>query len=260
MATWLKQSTAVEVKVGPFVDSTDGVTAETALTITQAEVLLAKNAGDWTQKTEATSLVHESNGWYRCLLDTTDTNTLGILLLQIAESGALPVWAEYHVLAANVYDALLGGGDILDVSVIQWLGTAAATPTVAGVPKVDVTHNAGTAITAAAGIQEAKIASIANGAITAASIATDAIDADALAADALTEIFNKVLTTALTEAYAADGAAPTLAQFMFMLWSALAEFAIAGTTITAKKLDGATTAMTFTLDSSTSPTSRTRAT
>lgn len=70
----------------------------------------------------------------------------------------------------------------------------------------------------------------------------------------------QILTTALTEAYAADGAAPTLAQFMFQLWSALSEFAVAGTTITAKKLDGTTTAMTFTLDDGTNPTSRTRAT
>lgn len=147
-----------------------------------------------------------------------------------------------------------------EVDVTHWLGTAAATPTVAGVPEVDITHIGGTAVTAAAGIPEVKVASIANGAVTAAAVATDAIDADALAADALTEIFNKVLTTALTEAYAADGAAPTLAQFMFMLWSALAEFSISTTTITAKKLDGSTTAMTFTLDSATNPTSRTRAT
>jgi hypothetical protein len=32
-----------------------------------------------------------------------------------------------------------------DVNVVKWLGTAAATPTVAGVPEVDVTHLLGTA-------------------------------------------------------------------------------------------------------------------
>lgn len=69
-----------------------------------------------------------------------------------------------------------------------------------------------------------------------------------------------VFTTALTEAYAADGAAFTGAQALYMIWSALSEFAIAGTTITAKKLDGSATAMTFTLDDGTNPTSRTRAT
>jgi hypothetical protein len=47
----------------------------------------------------------------------------------------------------------------------------------AGVPKVDVSHNAGTAITSASGIQEVKVASIAANAITATSIASDAITA-----------------------------------------------------------------------------------
>jgi len=68
-----------------------------------------------------------------------------------------------------------------------------------------------------------------------------------------------VWTTALTESYAADGAAPTPAQLLFMLLSVVAEFSISGTTITCKKLDGSTTAMTFTLDDATNPTSRARA-
>jgi hypothetical protein len=50
------------------------------------------------------------------------------------------------VLPANVYDSLVSTGDVLDVSVTQWLGTAAATPTVAGVPEMDVTHWNGTAV------------------------------------------------------------------------------------------------------------------
>lgn len=71
---------------------------------------------------------------------------------------------------------------------------------------------------------------------------------------------NDILTTALTEAYAADGSPATLSQLLYMLWSSLSEFGISGTTITAKKLDGSTTSMTFTLDDDASPTSRTRAT
>ncbi len=67
-------------------------------------------------------------------------------------------------------------------------------------------------------------------------------------------------TTALTEAYAADGATFTPAQAMYMIWSALSEFSISSTTITSKKLDGSTTAMTHTLDDASTPTSRTRAT
>ena len=43
---WLKQSTAVTVKIGPFVDEDDGKTAETGLTVSQADVRLSKNGGN----------------------------------------------------------------------------------------------------------------------------------------------------------------------------------------------------------------------
>jgi hypothetical protein len=82
------------------------------------------------------------------------------------------------------------------------------------------------------------------------------IDATGMEAGAI----DAILTRQMTEAYAADGAAPTLAQALFEIMQCLTEFAISGTTITVKKRDGTTTAMTFTLDSATVPTSRTRAT
>src|SRR3990172_8389571 len=65
---------------------------------------------------------------------------------------------------------------------------------------------------------------------------------------------------ALTEAYAADGAAPTVAQALFAIQQFLQERVVSGTTVTVKKLNGTTTAMTFTLDDATTPTSITRAT
>ena len=74
------------------------------------------------------------------------------------------------------------------------------------------------------------------------------------------DITEDILTTQMTEAYAADGVAPTLAQAIFAILQQAGEFAISGTTITVKKLDGSTTAMTFTVNDSTNPTSRTRAT
>lgn len=145
---WLKQSTAVDVGFGPFLDDTDGKTAESALTITQPDIRLKKNGGAWAQKNAAQTLTHEENGWYEVSLDATDTDTLGCLLVAVHEAGALPVWREFQVVAANVYDSIIGGGDVLDVSVTQWLGTAAATPTVAGVPEVDITHVLGDATSA----------------------------------------------------------------------------------------------------------------
>ena len=57
-------------------------------------------------------------------LDATDTGTLGLLRLAVFESGALPVWEDFMVVTANVYDSLFST-DVLDVSVTQVNGTAA---------------------------------------------------------------------------------------------------------------------------------------
>lgn len=114
---FLRQSTSVDVPIGPFTDSTDGVTAETALTITQPDIRLKKNGGAWAQKNAAQTLSHEENGYYEVTLDTTDTNTLGLMRLAVHESGALPIFEDFMVLSANVYDSLIGGGDTLDVQV-----------------------------------------------------------------------------------------------------------------------------------------------
>ncbi len=67
-----------------------------------------------------------------------------------------------------------------------------------------------------------------------------------------------ILTTQMTEAYAADGTAPTLAQALFLIQQQLGDFSISGTTLTVRQLDGSTTAATFTLNDGTSPTSLTR--
>lgn len=69
-----------------------------------------------------------------------------------------------------------------------------------------------------------------------------------------------LFTTALTESYAADGAAPTVAQALLLIQQLLTEIAVSGTTMTVKKLDGTTTAATLTLSDASSPTSITRAT
>jgi len=124
MGLWLKQSTAVDVIVGPFVDKTDGNTAETALTVTQAEVRLSKNGGNMAQKNEATALAHDELGYYDCNLDATDTNTLGRLQLMIHESAdALPVYHEFMVVTANVYDTLCSA-DTLQADLTQIGGVA----------------------------------------------------------------------------------------------------------------------------------------
>lgn len=75
-----------------------------------------------------------------------------------------------------------------------------------------------------------------------------------------TGAIDAILTRAMTEAYSTDGSTMTVAQALYMLVAVLTEFAVSGTTMTAKKLDGSTAAATFTLDDASSPTSITRAT
>lgn len=104
----LKQSTAVDVLVGPMVDSTDGVTAETGLTIAQADVQLSKNGQTMAQKNDVTACEHDANGYYNCELDATDTNTVGQLTVTVSESGALPVRFDFQVMEEAIYDALYG--------------------------------------------------------------------------------------------------------------------------------------------------------
>ena len=122
MSELLKQSTAVTKKMGPFLDETDGVTEETTLTITQADVRLSKNGGNIAQKSETSSSTHDELGYYGVNLNTTDTNTLGSLRVIIHESGALPVWKDFNVITANAYDSLMGT-DKLQVDVTQANGT-----------------------------------------------------------------------------------------------------------------------------------------
>lgn len=112
----LKQSTAATIKLGPFIDDTDGKTAETGLTIAQADVRLSKNGGDFAQKNSTTSTTHDENGYYDISLNATDTGTLGRLRVAVSKSGALPVWQDFLVVTANVYDTLCST-DSLDVNV-----------------------------------------------------------------------------------------------------------------------------------------------
>lgn len=106
----LKVSTAVDIKLGPFVDSVDGVTPEPGLTISQGDVVLAKNGGGFAQKNDATSCTNDTgaSGNYECPLNTTDTNTLGMLYIRVAESGALPVFLDCQVVSAAWYDFAFG--------------------------------------------------------------------------------------------------------------------------------------------------------
>src|SRR5439155_22913168 len=91
--------------------------------------------------------------------------------------------------------------------------------------------------------------------------ASQAGDAMALTAGERNSTADALLARSIgAESYAAKGVVPTLRQALFMLLQEIQERSITATTLTVKKLDGTTTAMTFTLDSASTPRSRTRTT
>lgn len=310
MTQYLRQSTAATLKIGPFVDNAGA--AATGLTLSQADIRLSKNAGNMAQKNESTSCTHDEIGVYDCPVDTTDTNTLGRLRLDVAESGALSVFHEYTVIPADLYDTMFtananrGGvivsgtigstgnsttalhltgltygddeinglllvikdvstnerharwiddwadtGDLAtvatlpftpenavdtyeilatrrDVDVTRWLGTAAATPTTAGVPEVDVTHWLGTAAATptVAGVPEVDLTHVAGSTTSVSVLATNiaAILVDTgTTLDAKIDAIDDLLDTempALTAAVAALQTYPknvAVAAFMFYM-------------------------------------------
>lgn len=165
MTQILKQSTAVDVLIGPFLDISDGSTAETG---ESPSVKLSKNGQTLGAKNDATTPTHDADGYYNCELDTTDTNTVGTLVLTVAASAnALPVRHEFQVLEENLYDALFGSGaDGFDSN-----------------GDVEVASIANSAITSS---------TFASGAINAAAIAANAIGSSELDATAVNEIADGV--------------------------------------------------------------------
>jgi hypothetical protein len=383
---FLKQSTAYTFRMGPFLDDTDGKTAETGLTISQADVRLSKNGGNFAQKNESSSSSHDEIGYYIVVLDTTDTNTVGELLVAVHESGALPVFKTFQVVETDIYAAIFADSATLAASVASILedtattipATIATVDTVVDAVKVvtDAISSNGSGLSAvpwnsswdaevqsevadalvAIGLDHLVSASVAGSDIVDNSIiaklvskestadwddfvnTTDSLQAlrdrgdaswvtggggsasaiadavwdeatsghttggsygkalsdiltdtavigsagagltgvpwnaawDAEVQSECTDALNAydpptkaemdaMWTTAMTESYASDGATMTPAQSLYMILCAVSEFAISSTTITGKKVDGSTTAMTWTINDATNPTSRTRA-
>ena len=369
---FIKQSTAYTFRLGPFLDETDGKTAETGLTISQADVRLSKGGGNFAQKNESSSSSHDEIGYYICVLDTTDTNTCGELLVAVHESGALPVFKTFQVVEEAIYAALFaasatgellvdvakisgdataannlelmydgtgygGGSTKLAVNATQIEGSDATDQINAACDAAIVTYNLDHLMHTAVASNADMTTEVPDGTVLSnimtktgdtsdyayatdsleslgegvnvltveGTDATDAVQTSAGAAliaynldhlmktpvasnaDMTTEIPDGTVlsnlmtktgdtsdyayatdsleglansgTTALTESYASDGAAATPAQLLYMIYCTVGEFSITDTTITGKKVDGSTTAMTWTINSASSPTSRTRA-
>lgn len=114
---FLRQSTASqEILLGTFLDSTDGVTPETALTIANTDIKLFKKGATAEVSKNSGGATHIASGRYYAVLDATDTDTTGLLEINVSVAGALPVRREFMVLAISVYTALVDGATPLSVT------------------------------------------------------------------------------------------------------------------------------------------------
>lgn len=163
MTIALRQSTASqEVPLGHFVDSTDGVTAETGLTIANTDIKIWKSGATTLANKNSGGATHISGGVYYAVLDATDTNTVGPLVIFCAVSGALAVRLECHVYEEEVYD------DLFAASAVGYLK-----PAVAG-RDLDVTASGGVqSVEDVSTVASAAVSSVASGAIVRDSFAAE---------------------------------------------------------------------------------------
>ena len=171
---FLKQSTAIDILLGPFLDETNGKDAETGLTIEDEHVRLSKNGENMVPKNEATDAVHDEIGYYNCPLDATDTATVGQLTITCHMAGALPVRLDYHIVEEAVYDAMYGGsaaGPLQSTTAARKLDVNAD-----GEAGLDLDNTSGTLDAAQFGGDFLTAAKIADGAFVAANFAANSLD------------------------------------------------------------------------------------
>jgi hypothetical protein len=223
---FLKQSTASqEILLGPFLDDTDGKTAETGLTIANTDIKIWKSGGTTESNKNSGGATHIASGRYYAVLDATDTSTVGLLEVSVSVSGALPVRRQFYVLEEAVYDALFGAS-AAGYQVPIW-SSASATVNLSGTTVKAVTDRvtantdqiAGSSVstsTAQIGVNVVQAGgtawgsgaitagAIASNAITSAKLATDCITSAQLASTAITEIQSGLATTANVAAVETD--------------------------------------------------------
>jgi hypothetical protein len=122
---FLRQSTASqEIPLGRFLDSTDGNTEETGLSIANTDIKLWKTGATTLVSKNSGGGTHIANGEYYCVMDATDSDTLGPMKVMVHVAGALAVQVFCCVLSAEVYDSLIAASDKLQVDTREIGGTS----------------------------------------------------------------------------------------------------------------------------------------
>lgn len=205
---YLRQSTASqEVPLGRFVDSTDGNTEETGLTIANTDIKIWKTGATSLADKNSGGATHIANGEYYCVLDATDTDTIGPLKITIHVAGALYVQVWCCVLDEAVYDVLFGTTALATTGNLT-SSTVGTVTTLTNLP----------------------------------AITSNWLTAAGLASDAVNEIADGILTRNVSNVEGTAGE-HTLCTVVL----ATLEHSISGTTLTIKRTDGSTTHATKTL-------------
>lgn len=188
------------------------------------------------------------------------TNATGKYIATIAET--LSGWHYYEVRVSstvirNGFAKLTDGGTIY-LGEITSTEVAAVQSGLSTLAAADVRTAVGLA-SANLDTQLAAIAAYIDTEVAAIKAKTDNLPAAPAATGDIPTV-SQIWTTALTEAYRSTNATGTATQLLYEILQNLTEFSISSTTKTVKKLDGSTTAKTYTLNSATTPTSITEAT
>lgn len=199
--------------------SSDHVTGATGKTLT---ITLSKNGA--AAASVSPTVTELDSGRYAVAWTTAHSNTLGDFIWHVTAPDCDPVDVEDEVVAD------LPGATVASVTgaVGSVTGTVASVTGAVG----SVTGNVG------------------------GNVVGDVQGSVRLSAAGVADILN---WAGGIESFAADGAVPTPFQLLLMIWLAIAEASKAGATVTVRRLDGSTPAMTFTLNDPTNPTSVTRA-
>lgn len=258
----LRQSTATAILIGPFIDDTDGKTPETGLTVTSFDVDLYKQSNTHPlTKTDLTitssggsnDCAHVANGYYSLELTATDTNTLGRLKVTVNSSGALPVWHEFEVVTANVWDSRYST-DYLQVDAVQVEGS-------------DATDQINAACDTALADYDAVVPADLSTLATASALATVDANVDLILADTGTDgvavsatVANKIADHTIRRSFqnacdSSDGDTKTFRSLLGAIAKLVNKIAVSGSTLTVYEDDDTTSmgTQTVTTDSGADP-------
>jgi hypothetical protein len=142
MALPLRIATANQVVIlGPFLNSTDGVTAVTAA-LNNNDIKVYKHNSNTGANKNSGGATHIAGGFFYSTLDATDTDTVGRMVVSSSMAGTLPVWHEFHVHNSVWFDSAYGI-DYLQTDMIQ-ISSANVSNTAAqlGVNVIQIANNA----------------------------------------------------------------------------------------------------------------------